>query len=482
MLLSLRNSSLLPRYPGQASVALAAQFLLLILADLRDPLGGLFFSVCAVLVSAVLRQPIFFLMVLSVFFTTSIGQIATLDLDIRLWYLLLAAHLSGQLLSVNGRREVRGLFRPQVVMSVLLLSLAVIVSFVAAPELDFDLARSGVITLSLSLLGLVDGWLWFRKATESERRTGLFVFVLVPVMVTITWLVDKSVGLALNPGGSLSYPLAKENQTAVALLVGLIILLLATHVGLFKFGALATVLTIGISATGSRAVLVMVLFLIPTFLVAGVINRDKRTTQKAGLLTLAGPAGILISWFFAGSRLRTGLLPPSTSLEKELRPPSTSLEKELRPPSTSLEKELRPPSTSLQKEWFGEGGNSFGWTNVRFEAWDQGWTAFLHNPVTGVGLRHSNDYVETLGHLHNSWLTLIVETGLVGLVCAAGISFILVRALVANSEPHRQKNLAAAVFPVAILLAGYNFWDFQILWVIAGTGLAATTQKRFHAQ
>jgi O-antigen ligase len=449
MLLSLRNSSLLPRYPGQASVALAAQFLLLILADLRDPLGGLFFSVCAVLVSAVLRQPIFFLMVLSVFFTTSIGQIATLDLDIRLWYLLLAAHLSGQLLSVNGRREVRGLFRPQVVMSVLLLSLAVIVSFVAAPELDFDLARSGVITLSLSLLGLVDGWLWFRKATESERRTGLFVFVLVPVMVTITWLVDKSVGLALNPGGSLSYPLAKENQTAVALLVGLIILLLATHVGLFKFGALATVLTIGISATGSRAVLVMVLFLIPTFLVAGVINRDKRTTQKAGLLTLAGPAGILISWFFAGSRLRTGLL---------------------------------PPSTSLNKEWSGEGGNSFGWTNVRFEAWDQGWTAFLHNPVTGVGLRHSNDYVETLGHLHNSWLTLIVETGLVGLVCAAGISFILVRALVANSEPHRQKNLAAAVFPVAILLAGYNFWDFQILWVIAGTGLAATTQKRFHAQ
>jgi O-antigen ligase len=136
----------------------------------------------------------------------------------------------------------------------------------------------------------------------------------------------------------------------------------------------------------------------------------------------------------------------------------------------------------LNKEWFGEGGNSFGRTNVRFEAWDQGWTAFLHNPVTGVGLRHSNDYVETLGHLHSSWLTLIVETGLVGLVCAAGISFILVRALVANSEPHRQKNLAAAVFPVAILLAGYNFWDFQILWVIAGTGLAATTQKRFHAQ
>ena len=429
------------------ALALAVQLLLLTLADLNRFAGALVFSLCAVLVSVLLRQPLFFLMVLSVFFTTNLNPLSSSGFEIRLWYVLLAAGLCSEIIKKTGRRRIQRLFQPQAVTAAGLLALVVLFSFVGAPQLDLDLAMSGVVTLSLSILGLLAGWLWFQRSSQTERSEGLRIFIFVPALLTCSWVLDKTFGLGLNPKGGLSYPLYKENQLAVAILVGIIILLLSRGHGLVRFGALALLLAAGMSATGSRAVLVMVALLIPLFLITGRLVSDKVILKNAAWLAVAFPAGLGLSLLFAHHS------------------------------SVNSSASHRPATTVIDKGWAAGESNSFGPQNIRFEAWREGWDAFLTNPITGVGLRQSDAYVESLGHLHNSWLTLIVETGLLGLAFVLFLAHILARKLIRNAEPHHQKILVAAMLPIALVLGGYNFWDFQILWIIAGIALAKIDKK-----
>lgn len=151
------------------------------------------------------------------------------------------------------------------------------------------------------------------------------------------------------------------------------------------------------------------------------------------------------------------------------------------------------PSALERVTTFDEGGNG------RTELWQVAWRMTGDNPVVGVGLNNfvveAGEYVRQPGPLefvnliaerphvaHNTYLQMLAETGIIGLVLLLGLLAASLRAAwVAGEEFHRNGDrematLARAVFVAVIAAAAASFFisngnDWR-LWILLGFGPA----------
>src|SRR5690606_8352932 len=111
------------------------------------------------------------------------------------------------------------------------------------------------------------------------------------------------------------------------------------------------------------------------------------------------------------------------------------------------------------------GGQHFDLIALGFDALNQDWTRWL----VGVGFGMSPDYLgeffgnKVTGNFHSFYLTLLVETGVLGLVCAIG-------ATVFPSLRRGRRLLAAAVLLFSVLYQAHldgAFWlAIMIVWLL----------------
>lgn len=100
-------------------------------------------------------------------------------------------------------------------------------------------------------------------------------------------------------------------------------------------------------------------------------------------------------------------------------------------------------------------------TNSRIELWASGWRAIKTSPILGLGLNgyadnyqkfQASKFLDTHNFPHNIFLSLWVETGLLGLISLTGlIGLLIYRGLKSRESAH----LPIALFLIALLIQGF---------------------------
>ncbi len=114
----------------------------------------------------------------------------------------------------------------------------------------------------------------------------------------------------------------------------------------------------------------------------------------------------------------------------------------------------------------------------RSEAWQLAYQLIPQRPVLGFGLGTSKFLMETYGwmiwehegdHFHNSYLTALVETGLVGLIALVAILLVALSAGVRRAQYQRsQPDWASASLPFVLLCGALAHAIFETWLLSAG--------------
>ncbi|MFC1632704.1 O-antigen ligase family protein [Patescibacteria group bacterium] len=127
----------------------------------------------------------------------------------------------------------------------------------------------------------------------------------------------------------------------------------------------------------------------------------------------------------------------------------------------------------------------------RLKSWESAWNAFLENPILGNGLDAKlgieiNDFKQTIEarDVHNSFLTILVETGLIGLLPLLALIILLLtrgRRALKQATKHQGTIMALLLCLIAFVL-GANFGVYFetnmtgiFFWILAA-GLFAAVQ------
>jgi O-antigen ligase len=131
------------------------------------------------------------------------------------------------------------------------------------------------------------------------------------------------------------------------------------------------------------------------------------------------------------------------------------------------------PLTSFQRLGTTPAELSEGDLNGRIEQWRQGLTAFVEHPVIGVGTDQYRS-VNTLGKVaHNSYLSVLVELGLIGFVFFATILWIVFRH--AWHLPRWDRNFWMTVLIVWAIGASTLTWEHRkTTWLFLTFAVAAS--------
>jgi O-antigen ligase len=62
----------------------------------------------------------------------------------------------------------------------------------------------------------------------------------------------------------------------------------------------------------------------------------------------------------------------------------------------------------------------------RIEAWQEAYQLFADHPVLGIGFRMHEHYMGSLSSAHNGYLSMLAETGALGIACAGALTIVCV--------------------------------------------------------
>lgn len=134
--------------------------------------------------------------------------------------------------------------------------------------------------------------------------------------------------------------------------------------------------------------------------------------------------------------------------------------------------------------------SSFAW---RLVVWKESLKKFAQSPVLGVGFGESvaiqmDEYhsVVEIRNMHNSWLAIIIQTGIVGGVFLLGYIFIIVKSLFVEARKHTTLGQMDFVILGLLVFQGFvflfqpyletNFFN-MFFWVTLGIGRVLVAQK-----
>jgi O-antigen ligase len=114
--------------------------------------------------------------------------------------------------------------------------------------------------------------------------------------------------------------------------------------------------------------------------------------------------------------------------------------------------------------------------DTRIDRWEYGLDGFFENPITGVGYGQSQNYVQQAGfngvypRLHNTHLTVLSETGLVGALAFYALFGLIVLQSVRLAREHDPAYSFLGAFVIATLAAGLvtGVQTFRSLWIAVG--------------
>ena len=150
--------------------------------------------------------------------------------------------------------------------------------------------------------------------------------------------------------------------------------------------------------------------------------------------------------------------------------------------------------------WFGsiydEVQNQTGTTALRFELWDIAITGFKENPITGMGPGNYTQYAEhnwtasrthRIMDVHNTYLGLLSETGIIGAFLMIGYCMIVVSKLRSfKNHPdidQTTQNMTQMLTLIFIALATYGMFSSieysKVLWFSCGAAIGLTSNLNF---
>lgn len=114
--------------------------------------------------------------------------------------------------------------------------------------------------------------------------------------------------------------------------------------------------------------------------------------------------------------------------------------------------------------------------DTRVRRWEHGVDAFLEHPIFGIGYGQSQNYVREAGfggpypRLHNTHLTILSETGLVGAVAFSLLFASVVVQTVRLAREHDPAYAFLGSFVVAVMATGLvtGVQTFRSLWIVVG--------------
>ncbi len=127
-------------------------------------------------------------------------------------------------------------------------------------------------------------------------------------------------------------------------------------------------------------------------------------------------------------------------------------------------------------------GQESSWTE-RIRYWTVGYNNFAHTPVTGLGIGASYYYLRPYPHMHNIYLSVLFDMGLVGVLLFCSLILMIVKE--ALPAIIYQKNnyyhyMTVASFGAVLALAAQGLLDFHynysVLWLILGFSMSISRQ------
>lgn len=115
----------------------------------------------------------------------------------------------------------------------------------------------------------------------------------------------------------------------------------------------------------------------------------------------------------------------------------------------------------------------------RTDIWQEGITTFIHDPVAGVGLDAHRAAVSAGKEAHNTALSILVETGLVGFVLVVA----LVAIVVANVRRQPRWNMwywSSQLAAVALGSMSLSLEDSKSVWILITLAVASAAATRAH--
>lgn len=421
---------------------LLVQFGLLVVIDKsQGPVATVVLSIFVVSLSWIFLKSTFYLMIASIFFTTNLDVSGILPVEVRLWYVLLL--IESIQVMLRERRNLAGLwnrFRNYLVWSVGCVCVALL-SYAAAPDPDSEILASSLITLGLSLMGFLQAAIWIARASFAQRNRTLHTLILVPALIVGTRIIELLFPVQFSdPSESLlTYPLGKSNQLAVVFLISFLVLTLVGEN--YRHRWILVVITVyGVASSGSRAATIALIAFFATYAISAMMSKRFRPLRQIASTGSSVFVGFLLS----------------------------IISRWIAPPTDNRVSGVFGKSWSVNEETHG-----IGLANTRVDVWLESWDLFIQHPLTGVGLRHAPEHLTSLGHAHSVWVTVAIETGLIGMI-ATTLLLVHHTILLLRGRPGGSRLLiSAAALAVAFCLSFYSFWDFQILWIVLGASLGS---------